>query len=140
MERLIPFKARRRYKCREEYLWWRYWNNGEEYRELLRKKLPDFAERFTEWDLKKQNPCAELDKVDEGIDDVDEREKTSEQMRRGRNARLKKRREMIREQLNQPIEMPEFEKSEYELIRDRTIAEREKMMKEAEEAGLFDIK
>ena len=108
--------------------------------EFLRKKLPDFAERFTEWDLKKQNPYAELDKVDEGIDDVDEREKTSEQMRRGRNARLKKRREMIRVQLNQPIEMPEFEKSEYELIRDRTIAEREKMMKEAEEAGLFDIK
>ena len=57
-----------------------------------------------------------------------------------RNERLKKRRLQIREQLDQPIEMPEFEKSEYELIRERNIAEREKMMKEAEEKGDFDVK
>ena len=139
-EKIIPFKTRRRYKCREEYLWWRFWNNGEEFRALLRRNLPDYASKFSEWDQKKQNPYIETDKVDEGFEIDDNKERTPEQFRQLRNERLKRRRMQIREQLNQPMEMPEFEKSEYELIRDRTIAERKRMMKEAEEARLFNPK
>ena len=139
-EKIVPFKTRRRYKCRDEYLWWRFWNNGEEFRALLRRKLPDYASKFSEWDQKKQNPYIEVDKVDEGLEIDDNKERTPEQLKQLRNERLKRRRMQIREQLNQPIEMPEFEKSEYELMRDRNIAERERMMKEAEEAGLFNTK
>ena len=41
----------------------------------------------------------------------------------------------LQEELDKPIEMPEFEKSEYELIRDQNIKEREEAMKAA---GLCD--
>lgn len=140
LERLIPFKGRRRYKCREEYLWWQYWKKGEEFKVILREKLPDFAERFTEWDSKKENPYAEVENVDGDVDIDDGKQRTEDQMKQIRKERLKRRRERIREQLNQPIVLEEFEKSEYELIRDRIIAERDKMMKEAEESGMFDPK
>ena len=139
-EKILPFETRRRYKCRDEYLWWRFWNLGDEFKSLLKEKLPEFATKFSEWDSKKENPYVEVDGVDEGVDIDDDTERTPEQLRQLRNERLKKRRLQIREQLNQPIEMPEFEKSEYELIRERNIAEREKMMKEAEEKGDFDVK
>ena len=139
-EKILPFKTRRRYKCRDEYLWWRYWNNGDEFKALLREKLPNYASKFTEWDSKNENFYAEVDAVDEGIDIDDNKERTPEQLRQLRNERLKQRRIKIREQLNQPIEIEEFEKSEYELIRERIIAERERMMKEAEERGDFDMK
>ena len=43
-------------------------------------------------------------------------------------------REKVMEKLRQPIEMPEIEMSEYELIRERNIAEIKKTMKES---GLF---
>ena len=139
-EKIVPFKTRRRYKCREEYLWWRYWNNGDEFKALLKEKLPDYASKFSEWDSKNENFYAEVDAVDEGVETDDDKERTPEQMRQLRNERLKKRRLKIREQLDQPLEMPEFEKSEYELIRERNIEEIDRLMKEAEERGDFDVK
>ena len=128
--KIIPFKARGLTKCTEDFLWWQYWKKGEENKEILRRKLPDYAEIFTDWDSKKENPYEEVENVE--IQRTENKQLPNE--------RLKQRRIRIREQLNQPIEMPEFEKSEYELIRDQIIAEREKMMKEAEEAGMFDPK
>ena len=139
-ERLIPFKGRRRYKCREEFHWWQYWKIGAENKDILRKKLPEYAERFTEWDSKKENPYAEVENVDGDVDIDDGKMRTDEQMKQLRKEKLQQRRTRIREQLNQPIELPEIEKSEYELLRDQNIAERERMMKEAEEAGMFDPK
>lgn len=139
-ERLIPFNGRRRYKCREEFHWWQYWKKGEKNKEILRKKLPEYAEKFTNWDSKKENPYAEVENVDEGVDIDDGKKRSDEQMKQMRKERLQQRRMTIREQLNQPIEMEEYEKGEYELIRERIIAERDKMMKEAEERGDFDVK
>ena len=138
MERLIPFRGKRRYKCREEYLWWQYWKTGEDFKIILREKLPDFANRFTEWDAKSENPYSEVESVDDGVDIDDGNQRADEQRKQMRKERLQQRRMRIREQLNQPIEIDEYEKGEYELIRDQNIAERERMMKEAEDAGMFD--
>ena len=139
-ERLIPFNGRRRYKCREEFHWWQYWKKGEKNKEILRKKLPEYAEKFTNWDSKKENSYAEVENVVEGVDIDDGKKRSDEQMKQMRKERLQQRRMTIREQLNQPIEMEEYEKGEYELIRERIIAERDTMMKEAEERGDFDVK
>ena len=42
-----PLKSRRKSKGqREEYIWWKYWKKGDEQKELLRTKLPEFGEKF----------------------------------------------------------------------------------------------
>ena len=114
---------------------------GEEFKSLLQVKLPDYASKFSEWDSKKENQYVDVDAVDEGVDIDDNKKRTPEQLKQLRNERLKKRRLKIREQLNEPIVLEEeFEKGWYELMRDRNIEERERMMKEAEERGDFDVK
>ena len=57
------------------------------------------------------------------------------QKRDEKNRKRKLEREKILEELRQPIEMPEIEMSEYELIREKNIAEMQKTMKES---GLFE--
>ena len=59
---------------------------------------------------------------------------TAMEKRYGKNRECRLEREMVMEKLRQPIEMPEIEMSEYELIRERNIAEIKKTMKES---GLF---
>ena len=53
-----------------------------------------------------------------------------------KNRKDKLERQRIMEELKKPINMPEMEMSQYELIREQNIAERQKFMKES---GLFDL-
>ena len=46
-----------------------------------------------------------------------------------RNERQREKYQKIKEKLNQRIELPEFEKSEYELLREKNIKEREDAMR-----------
>ena len=46
-----------------------------------------------------------------------------------RNERQREKYQKIKEELNQRIELPEFEKSEYELLREKNIKEREDAMR-----------
>ena len=55
--------------------------------------------------------------------------------RNEKNRKCRLQREKILEKLRQPIDMPEIEMSEYELIRERNIAEIRKTMMES---GLFE--
>ena len=58
-ERILPFKKRRPKGQREEYMWWQFWKKSYDNKELIRKKLPKYAEKFEEWEAKCQNPYEE---------------------------------------------------------------------------------
>ena len=128
--RILPFKQRRPKGQREEYMWWKFWQKGIENKELLRKKLPQYAEKFEQWETKSQNPYADEEKEEERQSTMTWKEKRDEL-----NRKRKLEREKVLEELRQPIEMPDIEISEYELIREKNIAEIRKTMKES---GLFE--
>ena len=52
------------------------------------------------------------------------------------NWKVKLERQRIMEELKKPIDLPEMEMSQYELIREQNVAEIKKFMKES---GLFDV-
>ena len=111
-------------------MWWQFWKKGLENKELLRKKLPVFAKRFEEWEAKSENPLEIEEKEEEKKASMTIREKLDE-----KNRKSKLERERILQELKKPIDMPEFEMCEYELIRERNIAERKQFMRDS---GLFD--
>ena len=113
-----PLKSRRKSKGhREEYMWWKYWKKGDEEKELIRIKLPEFGELFSMWDSKSQNPYEADEEKEEKWNALSHQEKLCE--------KKKLRRKWVNEQLKQPIEMPKMEQSEYEKIREQIIAEKD---------------
>ena len=128
-ERILPFKKRRPKGQREEYMWWQFWKTSLENKEIIRQRLPNYAKKFEGWQNKSLNPYDKEEKEEERQLAMTAMEKRDE---KNRKCRLK--REKVMEKLRQPIEMPEIEMSEYELIRERNIAEIKKTMKES---GLF---
>ena len=115
---MIPFKSRRKSKGqRKEYMWWQFWKKGDENKELLRTKLPKFGTKFDQWDSKSENPYKMDEEKEEKWNGMSHCEKMHE--------KNKLRRKLIKEQLQQPIDMPELELSEYEKIREKNIAEQE---------------
>ena len=115
---MIPFKSRRKSKGqRKEYMWWQFWKKGDENKELLRTKLPKYGTRFDQWDSKSENPYKMDEEKEEKWNAMSHCEKMHE--------KNKLRRKMIKEQLQQPIDMPELELSEYEKIREKIIAEQD---------------
>ena len=111
-------------------MWWQFWKKGLENKELLRKKLPVFAKRFEKREAKSENPLEIEEKEEEKKASMTLREKLDE-----KNRKSKLERERILQELKKPIDMPEFEMCEYELIRERNIAERKQFMRDS---GLFD--
>ena len=130
LQKILPFKKRRPYGQREEYMWWQFWKKSFDNKELLRKKLPDFAKKFEEWDAKSENPFIVEEKEEERRLSMTAREKLDE-----KNRKRKLERETVLLELQKPIDMPEMEMCEYELLRERNIAERLQFMRES---GLFD--
>ena len=130
LERIQPFKKRGAYGQREEYMWWKFWKKGFGNKELLRKKLPEFAKRFEEWKAKSENPFNVEEKEEEKRASMTFREKLDEKNRKSKLAR-----EMVMQELRKPIDMPEMEMSEYELIREKNIAEMKQFMRDS---GLFE--
>ena len=129
-EKILPFKKRRPFGRQEEYLWWKFWQKSFENKELLRKKHPEFAERFEEWEAKSKNPYAAQEEEEEYQSSMTDQEKLAE-----KNQKRKIERQRILEELRKPIDMPEMEKCEYELIREKNIAVIQEAMKES---GLFE--
>ena len=96
------------------------WNQTEEQLAEQKKLDDEYYESCLEWDLKEKRMenAAKL-KV--------RREKNTESVKRHR--------EKVKAKLQVPVEIPDYEKSEYELIRQKNIEEIEKMKKTI---GLFD--
>ena len=42
----MKFKVRRTKGESEEYLWWKFWNKGDNNKEIILKKLPQLATKF----------------------------------------------------------------------------------------------
>ena len=115
LEPILPFESRRKSKGhKEEYLWWKFWKQGDEYKAILRTKLPEFGAKFDMWDSGSQNPYK--------IDEEKEEEWNGMSHCEQRYERNKLRRKLIKEKLNQPIDMPDIELSEYEKLREQNIA------------------
>ena len=133
---ILPFKTRRRKGAREEYMWWQLWKESQESKDLIRAKLPDFAERFSEWEQKAQNPYKDEEEEEERQKSMSTTEKNEERNRKLKDYRQRLQKETL-EKLREPIELPEIdqEKSEYELIREKNIAELEQAKKDS---GLFN--
>ena len=53
---VMKFKVRRSKGEGEEYLWWKFWNKGDSNKEILTKKLPEFAAKFQDWDQDGKGP------------------------------------------------------------------------------------
>ena len=128
--KILPFKKRQPKGQREEYMWWQFWKKSFENKEIIKKRLPKYAEKFDGWERKSQNPYEKEEKEVERQLAMTTMEKRDE-----KNRKCRLQREMILEKLRQPIDMPEIEMSEYELIRERNIAEIRKTMMES---GLFE--
>ena len=96
------------------------WNQTEEQLAEQKKLDDEYYESCLEWDLKekREENAAKL---------KERREKNTESVKRHR--------EKVKAKLQVPVEIPDYEKSEYELIRQRNIEEIEKMKKAI---GLFD--
>ena len=128
--KIIPFKKRHPKGQREEYMWWQFWKKSFENKEIMRKRLPIYAEKFEGWERRSQNPYDKEEKEEER-----QLAMTSMEKRDEKNRKCRLQRENVLEKLRQPIVMPEIEMSEYELIRERNIAEIRKSMMES---GLFE--
>ena len=89
---------------------------GEEYNEVLRYNCPKHGVQFDLQDSKSLNPYKDDEVKEEQWKAMSRTEKNSEQNR--------KRHKLVKEQLQQPIEMPEIEQSEYEKLREKIIEER----------------
>ena len=96
----------------------------------MRKRLPIYAEKFEGWERRSQNPYDKEEKEEERQLSMTSMEKRDE-----KNRKCRLQRENVLKKLRQPIVMPEIEMSEYELIREKNIAEMQKTMKES---GLFE--
>ena len=121
LQKILPFKKRRPYGQREEYMWWQFWKKSFDNKELLRKKLPDYAKKFEQWETKSENPFIVDEKEEERRLSMTAREKLDEKNRKRKLEREK--------------DMPEMEMCEYELLREKNIAEIKQFMRES---GLFD--
>ena len=86
--------------------------------------------KFEEWENKSQNPYDLEEMEEERQQSMTSREKMDEKNRKCRLERLR-----VQEELKKPIEMPEIQMCEYELIREKNIAEMRKTMIES---GLFE--
>ena len=130
LERILPFKKRNPYGQSEEYMWWKFWKKNTENRKLLKKLLPDYHKKFKGWEAKSENPFSIEEKEEEKRATMTVREKLDE-----KNSKRKLEREMLRQELQKPIDMPEIEMSEYEILREKNIAEMKQFMRDS---GLFD--
>ena len=130
LQKIVPFKKRRPYGQREEYMWWQFWKKSFDNKELLRKKLPDYAKKFEQWETKSENPFIVDEKEEERRLSMTAREKLDE-----KNRKRKLEREKVLQELQTPIDMPEMEMCEYELLREKNIAEIRQFMRES---CLFD--
>ena len=114
---ILPFKSRRKSKGqKKEYILWKFWKKGSEYKEILWDRVPKYATKFDKWDLESQNPYQDEEDKEEKWEAMTKCEKKYE--------KNKLRRKFLKEQLQQPIEMPDVGQSEYEKIREKIIAER----------------
>ena len=130
LERILPFKKRNPYGQSEEFMWWKFWKKNTENRKLLKKLLPDYHKKFKGWEAKSENPFSIEEKEEEKRATMTVREKLDE-----KNRKRKLEREMLRQELQKPIDMPEIEMSEYEILREKNIAEMKQFMRDS---GLFD--
>ena len=96
------------------------WNLTEEQLEEEKKEHKEYIETFMEWEMKERKK--------ENAEKLKERRKKNAES-------VKRHREKVKAKLQVPVKMPAYEKSEYELIREKNIEEIE-MMKKA--IGLFD--
>ena len=112
-----PYKSRHKSKGqRKEYLLWQFWKKGEEYKDILRDRCPRHGAKFDMWDSKSLNPYKD--------DEVKEEQWNAMTLTEKKCEKNKQRRKLVKEQLQQPIEMPEFEQSDYEKLREKIIEER----------------
>ena len=111
-------------------MWWQFWKKSFDNKELLRKKLPDYAKKFEQWETKSENPFIVDEKEEERRLSMTAREKLDE-----KNRKRKLEREKVLQELQTPIDMPEMEMCEYELLREKNIAEIRQFMRES---CLFD--
>ena len=97
---------------------------------LLKKLLPDYHKKFKGWEAKSENPFSIEEKEEEKRATMTVREKLDE-----KNSKRKLEREMLRQELQKPIDMPEIEMSDCEILREKNIAEIKQFMRDS---GLFD--
>ena len=107
------------------------WNQTEEQLEEQKKLDDEYNKSLFEWELK------DLRKEKEAkLKDLRKENEAKLEERRKQNAEsVRRHREKVKAKLQVPIEMPDYEMSEYELMRQKNIEEIEKMKKAI---GLFD--
>lgn len=109
----------------EERLWRTFWESSSAAKHLLKKREPEIAERLEEED--REEPDIAIRLAEE--DSERELEKKKEHAERIKAWRKKKRLE-LQKALDEPIVLPELEKSEYEKIRDENVRQLEEARKE----------
>ena len=107
------------------------WNQTEEQLEEQKKLDDEYNKSLFEWELK------DLRKEKEAkLKDLRKENEAKLEERRKQNAEsVRRHREKVKAKLQVPVEMPDYEISEYELMRQKNIEEIEKMKKAI---GLFD--
>ena len=107
------------------------WNQTEEQLEEQKKLDDDYNKSLFEWemeDLRKENEAILNEKRMENEAKLKEKRKQNAES-------VRRHREKVKAKLQVPVEMPDYEISEYELMRQKNIEEIEKMKKAI---GLFD--
>ena len=106
-------------------LWRCFWDSSDAAKELLKKKEIEIAEKLEEED---RNDPELADKL--AAEDKTQEEEIKKLNSERIKAWRKKRRMDLLKALNEPIIMPEVEKSEYEKIRDENVRQLEEARKE----------
>ena len=101
-------------------LWRDFWDSSDAAKELLKKMEPEIAEKMEEEDRNEPELAAKL-----AAEDKAKEEKLKKLNSERIKAWRKKKRMDLQKALNEPIIMPQFEKSEYEKIRDENVRQLE---------------
>ena len=105
-------------------IWRDFWDSSDTAKELLKKREAVIAAQLDEEDRNESDLAAKLATEDEAKD-AERKRLNADRIKAWR----KKRRMELQNALNEPIIMPEFEKSEYEKIRDENVKKLEEARK-----------
>ena len=105
-------------------IWRDFWDSSDTAKELLKKREAVIAAQLDEEDRNESDLAAKLAAEDEAKD-AERKRLNADRIKAWR----KKRRMELQNALNEPIIMPEFEKSEYEKIRDENVKKLEEARK-----------
>ena len=106
-------------------LWRCFWDSSDAAKQLLKERELEIAEKLEEEDRREPDIAAKLAAEDQAKE-LEKKKLISDRIKAWR----KKRRVDIHRALNEPIIMPEMEKSEYEKIRDENVRQLEKARKQ----------